>query len=85
MYYKIPERQWISMESNRQHGPNPKDKYPIKGNCVVQFIKIQLLDQTLLWVNTRITMQEMVKPLRIKCYITTNSSVTDLSLANFVQ
>ncbi|MGG0413372.1 Vat family streptogramin A O-acetyltransferase [Peribacillus simplex] len=27
------------MESNKQHGPNPKDKYPIKGNRVVQFIK----------------------------------------------
>jgi virginiamycin A acetyltransferase len=27
------------MESNNQHGPNPKDKYPIKGNHVVQFIK----------------------------------------------
>ncbi|MCW9133667.1 Vat family streptogramin A O-acetyltransferase [Bacillus paramycoides] len=27
------------MESNKQHGPNPKDKYPIKGNHVVQFIK----------------------------------------------
>ena len=27
------------MESNKQHGPNPQDKYPIKGNHVVQFIK----------------------------------------------
>lgn len=27
------------MESNKQHGPNPEDKYPIKGNRVVQFIK----------------------------------------------
>jgi virginiamycin A acetyltransferase len=27
------------MESNNQHGPNPEDKYPIKGNPVVQFIK----------------------------------------------
>ncbi|MEC1070282.1 Vat family streptogramin A O-acetyltransferase [Priestia megaterium] len=27
------------MESNKAHGPNPTDKYPIKGNNVVQFIK----------------------------------------------
>jgi virginiamycin A acetyltransferase len=27
------------MELNKQHGPNPKDKYPIKGNNVVQFIR----------------------------------------------
>ncbi|MCP3739509.1 Vat family streptogramin A O-acetyltransferase [Rossellomorea sp. BNER] len=27
------------MESNKQHGPNPKAKYPIEGNHVVQFIK----------------------------------------------
>ncbi|MBG9472358.1 Vat family streptogramin A O-acetyltransferase [Priestia megaterium] len=27
------------MESNKVHGPNPTDKYPIKGNNVVQFIK----------------------------------------------
>ncbi|MFF2591018.1 Vat family streptogramin A O-acetyltransferase [Peribacillus butanolivorans] len=27
------------MESNKQHGPNPTDKYPIKGNNILQFIK----------------------------------------------
>lgn len=27
------------MESNKAHGPDPTDKYPIKGNNVVQFIK----------------------------------------------
>ncbi|MFL0498064.1 Vat family streptogramin A O-acetyltransferase [Priestia megaterium] len=27
------------MESNKAHGPDPTDKYPIKGNDVVQFIK----------------------------------------------
>ncbi|MGG3569451.1 Vat family streptogramin A O-acetyltransferase [Priestia megaterium] len=27
------------MESNKAHGPNPTDKYPVKGNNVVQFIK----------------------------------------------
>ncbi|WP_455931422.1 Vat family streptogramin A O-acetyltransferase [Priestia aryabhattai] len=27
------------MESNKAHGPNPTDKYPIKENNVVQFIK----------------------------------------------
>lgn len=27
------------MESNKAHGPNPTDKYPIKGNNIVQFIK----------------------------------------------
>ncbi len=27
------------MESNNQRGPNPKEKYPVKGNEVVQFIK----------------------------------------------
>ncbi|MFF2444960.1 Vat family streptogramin A O-acetyltransferase [Priestia megaterium] len=27
------------MKSNKAHGPDPTDKYPIKGNDVVQFIK----------------------------------------------
>ncbi|GED18071.1 virginiamycin A acetyltransferase [Aneurinibacillus migulanus] len=26
------------MESNKQHGPNPRNKYPIEGNRTVQFI-----------------------------------------------